>query len=52
MSDVVCDFLVPLDSFETKPTFLLEPESCSIHSRKHESIRHSDILLFDQTKLM
>ena len=21
MSDVVCDFLVPLDSFETKPTF-------------------------------
>ena len=24
MSDVVCDFLVPLDSFETKPTFLLE----------------------------
>ena len=26
MSDVVCDFLVPLDSFETKATFLLKPQ--------------------------
>ena len=26
MSDVVCDFLVPLDSFETKPTFFI-PET-------------------------
>ena len=26
MSDLVCDFLVPLDSFEMKPTFLLKPQ--------------------------
>ena len=43
MSDVVCDFLVPLDSFETKPTFL-EAASSSIlsqsQSRKDVEIRY------------